>query len=224
MIKTSSMQKRNRARPRTYSGILLLISLLILPYVAEGGILENVVDKLQNTYRSIDELSATFHQETVTRAGTRSAGGIVYFKKPGKMRWEYRYGNDDLIISDGRTIWIYQPDLNQVIKGRLDDNIVPMAQNLLAGITTLNKDFGITMASAGKETYSLSLTPRTRISNIENLLIEVDGKDFLVLSTTIKDPFHNKTTIRFSDIQVNIPLGNELFRFNKPDGVTVIRP
>ena len=68
-------------------------------------------------------------KKTVTRrivtAWTIPATGVVYLKKGGKLRWEYTQPTPQEIVSDGKTLWVYTPALNQV-------NVAP-APEALAG-------------------------------------------------------------------------------------------
>lgn len=160
-----------------------------------------------------------------------------------KFRWDYDQPTEQEIVSDGRTLWVYLPENNQVIqsdieftsRARADD---PMT--FLTGLGNLSRDFLITWASPNRDVegnYILALRPRRSSSLIQRLLIVVDrdavfalsrgggtGDIFPILSTTVVDPSGNTTIIEFSDIRVNRGIPDSTFRFAIPAGVEVIRP
>src|SRR6202050_3152587 len=68
------------------------------------------VKKFESRYRAEKTLQATF-LERYTENGqvVRSEAGIAYFRRPGKMRWEYQSPERDLFLVDGKTAWFYVP-------------------------------------------------------------------------------------------------------------------
>src|SRR3984957_11473184 len=66
--------------------------------------------RLEARYRSAKTLEATF-LERYTENGSllRSETGTAYFRRPGKMRWEYERPEKDLFLVDGKTAWFYVP-------------------------------------------------------------------------------------------------------------------
>jgi len=76
---------------------------------------ETALSEIQKRYDSTADLEATFVQEYVGKVVRvpQKGEGQVYFKKKGMMRWDYRVPNQKL-ISNGQTLWYYQPEENQV--------------------------------------------------------------------------------------------------------------
>src|SRR3989304_3722646 len=89
----------------------------ILPPAVWADDLDAIISKVQKTYEGIQNIQADFVQLTTSSATkeTQKADGLVYFKKPGMMKWEYKSPTKDIIVSDGRTIWAYQQDIGQVM-------------------------------------------------------------------------------------------------------------
>ncbi|MFQ5737307.1 MAG: outer membrane lipoprotein carrier protein LolA, partial [Thermodesulfobacteriota bacterium] len=148
----------------------------------------------------------------------------VYLKKPGKMRWDYREPVKDEIVSNGKTVWVYQPDLNQVISRPADAAASGIATDFLSGIGDLEKDFDIRLAAQDTETWTLELTPRTPQPNLKKLLMDVDKKSMLAVKTRVFDHFGNETQVSFNDIKINNALTDLMFEFIPPEGASVIRP
>ncbi len=80
--------------------------------------LEELVDRIQQTYNRAEYLTANFSQEAYNKTAdrTQKAKGKVYLKKPDLMRWDYEEPDLQHFIVDGKTFWWYTPQNNQVIK------------------------------------------------------------------------------------------------------------
>ena len=185
-----------------------------------------VVSKLQKKYESITSLSATFRQETASKSlgQPHISEGVVYFKKPGKMRWIYQTPSKDELISNGRMIWVYQPDLNQVMERSTEGAPSSIATDFLSGIGNLARDFSITIEDSSAGVYLLNLAPKVEEPNVKDIRLEVDRKSFLVLKTFIEDYFGNVTTVSFTDIKLNAPQKDSFFDFTPPKDAAVIKP
>lgn len=183
-----------------------------------------IVRKLQARYDEVTTLAADFTQETKTRAAVRRSSGRVFFKKPGKMRWNYTEPYEDTIISDGRTIWVDQPDLGQVIERDAEDGGPSVASDFLTGVGSIDRDFKVTLTDSTGPVYRLRLTPRTPQPGIKVLFIEVEKESFLVTATVVVDPMGAETRVELTDVKLNVPLADDLFTFHIPEGVRVLRP
>jgi outer membrane lipoprotein carrier protein len=85
----------------------LWIHLLALP---SSGDAAAYVKKFEARYRAEKTLQATFLERYIENGqAVRSEAGIAYFRRPGKMRWEYQAPERDLFLVDGKTAWFYVP-------------------------------------------------------------------------------------------------------------------
>src|SRR5437016_12878299 len=102
---------------------------------------EAIVARLQARYRSARTLQATF-LERYTENGRviRTEAGTAYFRRPGKMRWEYSAPEKNLFLVDGKTAWFYVPadhSVTRVPAKQSTDWRTPLA--LLAGEMKLSR-------------------------------------------------------------------------------------
>ncbi|MFQ5464844.1 MAG: outer membrane lipoprotein chaperone LolA [Thermodesulfobacteriota bacterium] len=206
---------------------LLLLTILAAPGLGGGGGApgaDEVVARVQQRYESITTVTASFTQEVFSRGlgSTEVSSGEVTLKKPGKMRWVYREPAGDEITSDGRTFWLYQADLGQVVRRPAEEVTSSVATDFLSGVGRLAEEFDVTLDGESPETYILGLVPTEGLSNIKRLSMEVDKKTFLVVSTTTEDLFGNTTKVTFRDIATNVPVEDGLFSFVPPAGAVVI--
>src|SRR5438046_2397806 len=127
-----------------YTGRMLqLIGSLLLFSFFQPSITatQNLVIKLEARYRSARTLRATFI-ERYTENGrvVRTEAGIAYFRRPGKMRWEYQSPEKNLFLVDGKSAWFYVPadhTVTRVPAKQSTDWRTPLA--LLAGEMKLSR-------------------------------------------------------------------------------------
>ena len=207
---------------------LMLFSLIFMP-VTFGATGQEVLTEIQNRYERTDDFEANFIQEyigKVMRQANRGEGR-VYFKKKGMMRWDYTIPNQKL-ISDGHTLWYYQPDEKQVLLSDISKVLqekTPLA--FLAGEGNLVRDFNILnlneSASQKEDNYVVELSPKEPLATLAKLILTVDKKTYTVLQTDVFDGLGNVTRTRFLDIKTNVGLSNSFFHFTIPPGTEVIK-
>ncbi len=188
--------------------------------------LEEIVAKVQEQYELHEDFKANFIQESLVKSlGKKQvAEGIVYFKKPGKMRWNYQKPTKQEIISDGKNLWNYRPEDKQALVSQMTNAFQAKAPStFLAGIGNLKKDFQARWGKepSPKEDYSLELTPQEAQGSLEKLFLLVDRESFKILQARIQDIMGNVTQISFSKIQFDNRLPDSLFTFTPPKGVEV---
>lgn len=188
-----------------------------------------IASRVQARYDAISDLSARFVQstESVVLSGASlddgsARSGDVVFAKPGRMRWDYRAPEPSLVVSDGRTLWIYDEAARQVTR-------MPVAEQYLAGAALqfllgegrIVDAFQVSAVRCSAEEVELDLLPRQPAS-YERLGLVADSASGLVTATVIVDLFGNRTRIRFEDVRVDRMPDTRIFRFEVPDGVEVI--
>jgi outer membrane lipoprotein carrier protein len=190
---------------------------------------QEVLAEIQKRYEKTNDLQANFAQEYVGRVMRRpqKGEGQVYFKKRGMMRWDYRVPRQ-ILISNGKTLWYYQPDEKQVFVSDISKVVqekTPLA--FLAGEGDLSRDFTLTNFNEGtspkEEAYVLELTPKEPNAALAKLVLAVDKKTYVVTQSDVIDGLGNVTRTRFLDIQTNVALQDSLFHFDIPPGTEVLR-
>jgi len=213
---------------KIFSGLLVLSLTGFWPASSKGQTfsLDEVVAKVQEQYEIHSDFKASFLQESLIKSlgKKQQAEGVVYFKKPGKMRWVYRQPTKQEIISDGKSLWTYRPEDNQVIVGRMTQAFQSKAPTtFLAGIGNLKRDFQarfLKEPSSGKD-YSLELIPLEAQGSLGKLFLIVERETFKILQAKVQDVMGNVTQINFSKIQFDNHLSDSLFTFTPPKGVEV---
>jgi len=204
--------------------LLLLAALRGLAVAADP--LKEALDHVQQRYETTRTLTADFKQtvESPTLARPLESHGTVAFEKPNRMRWDYAKPDEQLIVGDGETLWIYQPQDHQAIKAPLGEAFQATTPvTFLAGLGRLDRDFDATLEQDEPDRWHLRLVPR-RDSALGTLGLVVGKKDAAIEEARITDPLGTTTRIVFSNERRNVALEPSLFRFTPPAGVDVIRP
>ncbi len=223
--------------------LAVTVMLLTLPTVfaadtsskAESDKLERkVVDGLQKRYEKIETYKVKFHQtlsSPVFKKVIREASGVIYYSKPGKIRWEYKKPDERLYLVDGEFFWDYDPSAGQVLKVPLEDALAgDVPQGFLFGAGDIKKDFNVELI--GKTTkgstpgYRLKLEPKDKALKraISDLELVVSPEKYRVIASSFTDAQGNINRYKFTDIKENPELKPELFAFKVPKGVKVMLP
>ncbi len=179
--------------------------------------------RLQRHYQETLSFSAKFN-ETIIRPGASplNRGGTLLWLRPGRIRFDYGAPQPETVISDGRTLYDYDPGLNQVIETPLKNAIrAQAAAALLLGAGNLERDFTAAQpqVTAQDKLSHVILTPKAGGPQIE---IGVDPSTSNIVTLTIADALGNRTEFHFSDIRQNVVLAPAGFVFKVPDGADVV--
>ncbi|MBI5598278.1 MAG: outer membrane lipoprotein chaperone LolA [Deltaproteobacteria bacterium] len=214
-----------RGLKKLAGGVLSCLFLLV-PLLTCAADIDDIITRLQKNYEEVSSISSDFTQETYYKSlGQRvKAEGRVYLKKPGRMRWSYSGPEAEEIISNGTTIWVYQPDLAQVIEAPAAGGPPAMAMKFLMGTVDLKKDFSAKLIEETRDAYVISLAPTPPRPNIKKIIVEVDKSRFLVVKTVVMDSFGAEATVTLEDINLNPKLDDKIFEFKAPAGAKTVRP
>src|SRR5262245_40682608 len=220
---------------RRPSRMVAVVAGLLLAGVACGAdpaaaqTLDEVVNGVEATYGKIQDLRADFAQTAHNRSLGQDikAEGTVALKKGGKMRWDYRSPAAQQIVSDGKWLWVYTPELNQVNKGEAPKALTGPAGSFLAGLGKVRESFTVRFLNPANKVDAqgrpvLDLTPKSPTPLLTRLVLAVDPKDHVVRQAVIYDQFQNTVTMAFNKITVNPGLPDTLFAFTPPKGAAVV--
>jgi outer membrane lipoprotein carrier protein len=191
--------------------------------------LEDVVRDLEAAYGRVVDLRAEFTQTAFNKSlnQTIPAQGVVYLKRGGKLRWEYTEPTPQQIVSDGKTLWVYTPTLNQVNVGAAPDALAGPAGSFLAGLGRLRAEFNVRFLNPARPQdieghWVLDLTPKQPLPTLARLILAVDAKTWEVRTAVVHDQFENTVTMRLTKVAINSSLPDRLFTFVAPKGVATV--
>jgi outer membrane lipoprotein carrier protein len=205
-----------------------LLCLLLLGGTGSWGdsSLDAIVRRVDARYNHLTTLRAHF-QETYAGAGlSRNESGELWLQKPGKMRWQYEQPTQKLFIVDGKTAYFYVPSERQARRmpaKKLDDFRSPI--RYLLGKTKLKSEFNKLAISQTPSMQAgdtvLEGVPKGMEDRVQRVLLEITPAN-QISRIRIEELDGSVTEFSFQDIQENVPVKAELFRFSAPAGVEVI--
>lgn len=176
---------------------------------------------LENFLANTRTLQADFTQTLRTHDGEvlQQTEGEFYLDRPGKFRWNYKLPYEQVIVSDGERIWIYDVDLQQVTVQKQSASLPATPMALLEDSATLHKDFTVSVLDEKEGVYRLKLVSKTKDSDFGEIVVGLDNKGLRFMQ--LHDQFEQVTDIVFSSITTNTKLASEIFEFVPPEGVDV---
>ena len=189
---------------------------------------DRAASAVQSHYEGVRDVSARFEQTThAARLGTTPSSpavsrGRVALAKPGKMRWTYEEPEPSIVVSDGKTVWIYDPAFGEVQKLPASEGFLTgAAAQFLLGAGDMRRDFKVAATSCSATAAELELTPR-QPATYEKLVLTVDPGTGNVSKTRIVDLLGNVVEVAFKEQRFNLAPAESEFQFQVPDGVKVI--
>jgi outer membrane lipoprotein carrier protein len=212
-----------------FTFILAGLALAANPAVAEGESLggDEVVAGLQDWLDGTRELEGRFEQQLVSGAlGSGLAeSGRLYISRPGRMRWDYLDPERKVALVDGGRTWLYLEEDEQLILGRLADQ-GELLPRLLTGGEPIGSSFDAEVLAAPrrprKGIYQIKLVPRGGHEAFEHVVLALQAPRFAIEAAEVLDAAGNRVYYRFFDLRRNGGLDEELFRFEPPDGTSVL--
>lgn len=217
------------------TAIFLLTALLsAAPAAAKSQHVEitpALIEKVERRFSEINGFNSNFRQlfHNGSMGTTEKSTGTVSILKPLKMRWEYKTPVEQLVVSDGRTVYIYYPADKRAMAEPLGNIINERSPALfLAGGKKLRELFRIKPPRAGDESGKmdgrilLSLEPREKSGSVTRIVVAVDAKDYTIRALTLFDWAGNRSDTEFLEMEINGKADDRLFIFNKPDGVELL--
>ncbi len=190
----------------------------------EPAQLKTLLDRLQKHYQQTTSFSAKFKEEITPAGGTRrEREGTVYYRKPGRMRWEFGGQDEEIIVSDGKQLYSYQPDLNQVIETPLEQAFrSSSAASFLLGIGNVQHDFDASLPSKpfADGLKHVALKPKNGGDTIE---MGLDPSTLDLRALRLTDALGDVTELTFSDFKNGAPLDDKLFAFIPPAGADIVK-
>ncbi|MEN8425306.1 outer membrane lipoprotein chaperone LolA [Acinetobacter schindleri] len=189
----------------------------------------NLVKQLSN----IRSLTANFEQTTkitnpkaIQKKGlsaqhmNQTFRGVMKVQRPGKFYWETTAPSKQTIATTGKTVWIYDPDLQQAVRQSLDEQVSNTPALLLSGNTNqIMQSYRVTQPNKGKTYYKLY--PKASDGVFESLTISF-GANKAPSLMILEDSLGQTTYINFSNVKVNASIPASTFNFTPPKGTDII--
>ncbi len=198
--------------------LVFLMSAFSLLQTAQADALQDLLALLE----PVKGIQADFVQEVVNAKGEvqQQNKGELKAKEPNQFYWKTSDPFPQEIMTDGKTLWVYDPDLQQVAVKPFEENYSKTPAMLFAGnAVAISQQF--TVEKINGVAQGFRLLPKQQ----RDLFLSLDlvFENSVPASMTIQDAMQQKTTISFSQVTVNPSLVSDLFHFVPPAGVEVLQ-
>lgn len=184
---------------------------------------EGAVRALENILAQTRTLSAEVDQLFLDQDGRelQETRALLLMEKPAKFRWEVTQPYEELMVTDGTTIWRYEPDLDQVTIQPFDDNVDRTPVMLLNGdADTIREAYDVSSTNMGGDLVRFILIPRNPDRLFERLSVTFKGS--VLDEMQFEDSLGQQTSMTFHEVNRNVPLDQGMFSFVPPPGIDVI--
>ena len=148
-----------------------------------------------------------------------SHGGFE-FQRPGRFRWTYRSPYEQLIVSDGQHLFLFDKDLNQVTKKKVAGALPASPASILFGSNDFERDFSVAEDGAQDGVAWIRATPNSKDSLFER--IRIGFTNGMPVAMQLRDSFGQTTDLTFDHLERNPVLAADRFAYTPPPGVDVI--
>jgi outer membrane lipoprotein carrier protein len=203
----------------------ILPCLVLVSSMSFAGGIQSINNFVKDKNSSI---SANFTQTVYGVKKNTISTGTMEISRPNKFRWQYanqKGVSGQLIMSDGKLIYVYDKDLAQVTEKKLTKSLDRSPALLLAGGVDLNKVYNTKVLPSSDGLDWVSLIPKKVNDNNGFKLVQIAFKKNTSILAEMKftDSFDNKSSIVFSDVKTLVKFPVNEFKFLVPAGTDIIK-
>ncbi len=201
---------------------MLVVRTLVIIGMLLGSATALAANQVEQFFANLQTLDADFVQQVQNQEQgmLQESSGHVWIHRPGRFRWNYQTPYEQELVADGRNLWTYDRDLEQVTVKPAAEVLTDTPAMLLSGGKDVTSLFSIT-AMTGEGTLEwYRLIPKTSDSTVQEIHLGFVGTELQVMQ--IQDSFGNLTRLDFQQVQRNQPLEPDLFEFSPPPGTDLI--
>ena len=186
-----------------------------------GSAWADAVDTLRGFVRDVKSGRAAFTQVVTSPDGAKkkTSTGSFEFARPDRFRFAYAKPFEQLIVSDGQKVWIWDPDLKQASSRKMAAALGATPAALLAG-GSLDAEFDLAPLPAKDGLEWAQATPKQKDGMFQSLRVGFRGKDLAAVE--IVDSFGQRSLLSFTQWAPNAAIAPEQFRFVPPPGADVV--
>lgn len=184
---------------------------------------EQDVQRLTQLLEKSQTIEANFSQLTLDAGGTslQETSGKMTVKRPGLFYWHTDAPQEQVVVSDGKNVTLWDPDLEQATIKKLDQRLNQTPALLLSGdVSKISQSFDISSKEQG-EVMDFTLKPKTKDTLFDSL--RVSFRKGLINDMQLIDSVGQRTNILFNGVKVNQAVPDSKFKFDIPKGADVIK-
>lgn len=177
---------------------------------------------IEKYFSNVKTLRASFVQTLFdqNKKVKEQSHGIITVQRPDKFHLEYVKPYRLLYVADGKRLWTYDEDLEQVTVKRQAGLLNSSPAMILSNPQMLTDAYTIKLLVDKDGLEQFELIPKNTESNFEKIILGFADKKLKIM--WLLDSFGQTTTLEFKDLQRNPIINRKLFQFKPPKGVDVI--
>ena len=202
--------------------LALLFTPLFLMAAEKTNAAEQVLDKVR---KDLSSLAADFVQYETDANGVKSedSTGKVWLNAPNQFKWEYQKPIPQLIIADGKQVWVYDEDLEQVTIKQQKSKQNPIY--VLLNKEKTQKHYSVSLIKKAQGDSSsiqwIQMLPKKPNEDIKVVWLGIDNNN--LVSLKLQNQLDNVVIFEFLNVKRNPELNKDFFSFKVPKGVEVLR-
>lgn len=201
---------------------LFLLSFCLLSTVAGANDSGPARGELERFANAMQRFQADFTQTVQSQDGQvqDQTEGQVWLQSPDKLRWVYSGEFPEIIVADGKNIWVYDESLEQVTVKPQPEHASDSPLMILADVSRLDEQFQVTELGDFEDMWLLELRSLESESEFERILLGMVQGGIRMMA--MEDAFGQRTEIQFENVLLNQPANPALFSFTPPEGTDVV--
>lgn len=199
----------------------LVLVLSVIYSLGSPVFAQSAEKRLDDALGSLDNLTADFKQTVLDddKKIVQQSSGKVAIQRPGKFSWIYTAPYEQQIIADGKELWVYDVDLDQVTVKPMSTGLASAPIMILMRKNKIAEEFNINEVGQRKFLYWVELEPKSQDMDYTNVYVGIE--DGAVKAMELRDKFGQSTQIVFENLRLNVVHNPKTFKFIPPAGVDV---
>ncbi|WP_434776962.1 outer membrane lipoprotein chaperone LolA [Neisseria sp. Ec49-e6-T10] len=195
--------------------ILILTTFLGLNMAHADGL-----EALKNFNQNAKTISGSFSQTVQNKNKTQKSSGTFQISRPNLFKWDYSKPYQQVIVGDGKSVWLYDIDLAQVTKRSQAQTLGDSPAAILADQDALEDNYTLSNDGQSNGITYIKAMPKKKDSGYESIRLGFKGNDLNQM--VLKDSFGNTTTLTLNGIKLNGTINKKVFQFTPPKNVDVL--
>lgn len=208
-----------RCQVSRWIGAFVLIALL-LPLNAAAS---DALERMERFFANQDSYFAEFGQVILDEGLhlVEESAGLMWLARPNRFRWEYYEPFEQVVVSDGRDIWVYDVELEQASVRNASEVIDQSAAEVLSGSGNIDESYFVEdLGSQGALAWVLITPLDLETSQFESMRLGFDDETLRTME--ILDTLGDTTRIEMHEVVLGRKFNEKVFEFAIPDGVDLI--
>lgn len=196
----------------------LLVALVLFSQTAFA----DGVSSLRDFYSKTSAMRAQFSQVVNDAQGRKiqEVQGTMQLSRPNKFRWDYKKPYEQQIVSDGKQVFLYDVDLQQVTVREFNKTLGASPASLLAGGAAVEQNFDLSNETRQDGLAWVKVLPKEKDSGFDTVYLGF--KQNQLQKMELHDSFNHVTHISFNAVERNPSLQSSQFQFTPPKGVDIV--